>query len=142
MFPCSSNLWETLKETISMTETYIYASLYRNNLKCYLLFSPNELIVVSGRFSIGKSLILLVNVNSLQLQVVLTIMHCMIIQINKRLRRLPDSYKLFRCWLSHVFEVAANFRNLRRLWEVIFYIGTEFLKQCKLCKTSNVHIQK
>ena len=54
------------------------------------LLATNELILVLGYSIIGKSFILLVNINYLQLQVVLTTRRCTILQIDRWLPWLLD----------------------------------------------------
>ena len=67
--------------------------------------AANELIVVLGYPIIGKSVILLVNINYLQLQVVLTTRCCTIIQIDKLLPWLLDFHLTVSCCLFMVTNI-------------------------------------
>ena len=80
----------------------------------------------NGTVLISKSVILLVNINYLQLQVVLTTRRCKIIQIGRLLPRLLDFYLTANCWLFIVTNIGNS-----PLTDVLYISKVSILNSCK-----------
>ena len=60
----------------------------------------------------GKSVILLVNINYLQLQVVLTLRRCKITQIDRLLPWLLECHLTANCWLFMITNIGKFSRHI------------------------------